>query len=137
MPLKNWKIRPELLRLVNIECATRGFTQAQLGDMCWQAYLKSGVAFSELRPSPMKEDRDIRNYFHWLIDKVLDAENPQFDAIEANLTLLAYALYHAGDHPITDMRAFLRTLYERSRSAHQTPPEGPKGKGKKVPRKAN
>jgi hypothetical protein len=117
-----------MLRLINIECATQGFTQAELAEMCWEAYLKTGGAFSKIEPPAQKTDNKIRNYFHWLIDMLLDKKNPQFAAIDANLTLLAYALYHAGDHPIEDMGAFLWTLYERSLSEQQPPEKSPKGK---------
>ena len=132
-PLKNWKVRAELLRQINIECATHGLMQAELAERCWKAYLKTGgILGQNAKQQINREHNDIRKYFHWLIDHLLDAKNPQFEAIDANLTLVAYALYHAGSHPIQDMRAFLHTLFESEMSAKEpSPPEpsrGPKSK---------
>jgi hypothetical protein len=70
---KNWKVRRELLREVNIECATLEITQYELADIVWKAYVhtKQVESVAKARVEAKQEDDEktkTRKYLHKLLD---------------------------------------------------------------------
>ena len=130
--LKSWRVTAKLLREVNIECAKKDLTHYELAEMAWRAYLQSRAATVFPAAPPPDDDRDHREFLHWLLDRILNRpENPHLPAIEMNLMLLAFGLYSIEGHPVEDLRGMLRMLYEQEKQ----PPPSPSTSATKAKKK--
>lgn len=72
---KNWKVRPETLRLVNIECASTGLTQSELAERSLAAYMdsKQQNANVSMAPTPIYGTAagDPRVKYHEMVEEIL------------------------------------------------------------------
>ena len=117
-PLKNWKVKPELLRQINIECAKKDITQHELAEKAWKAYKDSfkaardALAHHHVAPITAAGMNGDPDFLHWVLDKIRE-RHPHVAAIEYNLMLLAVGLFAADTHPVEDLRGVLQLLYEK------------------------
>jgi hypothetical protein len=91
--LRNWKVKPETLKRVNIECARLDVTQYELAEKALQAFSsiaqRGELLFAKTDSSLQREN----GYWHQLLDVILSSETEHaISGIENILEVLAISV---------------------------------------------